>query len=92
MAVLSRGAATLAEYLQTHGLTSAAFSKLIPCSETLPWMWAHGKANPSRKMAARIERITGSVVSRNLWDDEIIDDPIDIPEMNLDEMMRKVNK
>src|SRR5690242_9654464 len=78
VASLSRGASALAAYLQSNGLTSAGFAKLIPCSETLPWMWANNKANPSRKMARRIEQITGGIISRSLWDqdDEIIDDPI----------------
>ena len=94
MAKLSRGAISLQEYLSTHGMTSQAFALLVPCSETYPWMLAHGKANPGRKMAKRIEQVTNNQVNRHSWEleEDTIEDPINIPELSISELIGRTKK
>lgn len=58
---------SLAEYIETTGISLTDFSKLIPCSYSYPGMIIKGKATPSYRMAARIEQITGGLVPRTNW-------------------------
>jgi transcriptional regulator with XRE-family HTH domain len=85
---------TLREYLQSHGLTSEAFAKLVPCSDSYPWMLANGKATPGWRMAKRIERITGGAVPASNWFKEESGEIelSDNVEETISELMKKVKK
>ena len=48
----------------------STIAKEIPCAPAYISMIANGKANPSYRMAARIEIITNGMVSRKNWYDE----------------------
>ncbi len=58
---------TLEEYLTSSEMTKSDFAKMVPCSYSLPGMWIKGKANPSYKMACRIENVTKGLVPRTNW-------------------------
>jgi plasmid maintenance system antidote protein VapI len=57
---------TLAEYIETMGLTQAAFAQKVPCSEAYISMIIKGK-RPGWKMACRIENVTGGLVPLSNW-------------------------
>lgn len=57
----------LKEWLELSGTSASAFSRLIPCSVSLPGQWVRGDANPSYRMSCRIEQITDGMVPRTLW-------------------------
>lgn len=83
---------TLKEWISRSNLSYADFAKLVPCSETLPWMWSNGKANPSFRMAKRVARLTGDAVPVTNWfppDDESPDEGQDI---SITDMMKGVKK
>lgn len=57
----------LKEWLELSGMSASAFSRLVPCSVSLPGQWARGDARPSYEMARRIEHLTDNMVPRTLW-------------------------
>lgn len=57
----------LKQWLELAGMSASAFSRLIPCSVSLPGQWARGDATPSYRMACRVEQITDGMVPRTLW-------------------------
>ena len=59
--------AALKEWLELSNLSASAFSRLVPCSVSLPGQWARGDARPSYEMACRVEQLTDGMVPRTLW-------------------------
>lgn len=57
----------LQEWLDVAEMTYSGFSRLVPCSVSLPRLWARGLARPSYEMACRIEQMTDGSVPRTLW-------------------------
>jgi len=55
------------EWVAISQTTYSAFSREVPCSVSLPRLWAHGLARPSYDMAVRIEALTDGFVPRTLW-------------------------
>jgi transcriptional regulator with XRE-family HTH domain len=57
----------LKAWLELLGMSASEFSRQIPCSVSLPGQWIRGVANPSFRMACRVEQITDGAVPRTLW-------------------------
>lgn len=58
---------SLKDYIQSGQATYSGLAREIPCSQPHIWDIANGKANPSFKMACRIENVTSGIVPRTLW-------------------------
>jgi len=64
----------LQEYLSNQGLTQSAFASMIGISRVQVNRLIKGKRAPSLKVAKRIERVTGGLVTT---DDYLIEDLMD---------------
>jgi transcriptional regulator with XRE-family HTH domain len=53
-------------------ITNAAFGAKIGCSDAYVSMLKHGKNNPSRRMAKRIEEETEGAIPRDQWETETV--------------------
>ena len=58
---------TLKEWLVSADMRHEDFAALIPCSRSMITLIANGTANPSWKLAMRIEEVTSGKVPKTYW-------------------------
>lgn len=58
---------TIKEYVAAKNITYSDLASLVPCTPQFISMLANDKANPSFRMAKRIEEITDGLVKKENW-------------------------